>query len=375
MPEMRIVIAKRHGRRGAGLGNELLPWAKGWIASQLLDAHLVGPSWGINQRKYSRNFRTSRFDFLLEDALQRLPHVAFTERDYRATGEIDFGSALKRWATTQGLDTRKSYIVCVEGMWGGYPSIRSARSFLWAKLLNSKDALRNVFEISRTRSRSKLFVAVHMRSLGDGFVAADSREDVRGKFNILIPPQWYLWVCEALRKRFRDRIEFHIFTDRPGPEFNEVVHRLNPGQVAQRGLTECSDLILMAQADLRICSVSSYSLAASFLSDGPYLWYEPQLSLTKGRYTLWGEDNVGPAVAWDSPQWKAHIDGRGSNNSSDYEAPPAFLGSAMNTGDSLPDALVSLLEQRLSTLDPHTNLLEYGSVPQALDESRLVALG
>ncbi len=118
---MRFVVAKRHGRRGGGLGNEMFPWAKGWIASQVLDARLIGPSWGLNQRKYHRNFGTSRLDFLAEEALAHLPHHAFTESEYRATGEIDFGAAIRKWATTRGLKAKSSYIVSVEGMWGGYP--------------------------------------------------------------------------------------------------------------------------------------------------------------------------------------------------------------------------------------------------------------
>src|SRR5579859_3262742 len=220
---MRFVVAKRIGRRGAGLGNEILSWAKGWIASQVLDAHLVGPSWGMNQRRYYRNFGTSRFDFLVEDGLLRLPHYEFTEADYRATGQVDFGTAVERWATAKGLAKKTSYIVSVEGMWGGYAAIRAAREFLYAQLLNSSDTLRNVFQITSGLSRSKLFVAVHMRSVSLGFTAPEPGENVRGKFNILVPGEWYLSVCEELQQKFGDRVQFHIFTDRPGPEFTEAV--------------------------------------------------------------------------------------------------------------------------------------------------------
>jgi hypothetical protein len=79
---MRFVIAKRRGRRGEGSGNECFSWAKGWIASQELDARLIGPSWGINARRYYRNLGTSRTDVLLEEACLRLPHHDFTEADY-----------------------------------------------------------------------------------------------------------------------------------------------------------------------------------------------------------------------------------------------------------------------------------------------------
>ena len=46
----RFVVAERLSVRWEGLGNEMIPWAKGFIASQVLNAHLVGPSWGLNRR-------------------------------------------------------------------------------------------------------------------------------------------------------------------------------------------------------------------------------------------------------------------------------------------------------------------------------------
>ena len=248
---------QREGRRGAGLGNEILPWAKGWIASQVLDAHLIGPSWGINPRRYYRNFHGSRLDFLLEDALQRLPCHVFTEEEYRSSGEVEFGVAIKQWARRNGLTARQSFIVCVGGMWGGYPSIRNARSFLLSKLLNSRDALRNVYEVTSKLARNKLFAAVHIRSAAKGFVTPLPGECVRGKFNIIIPGEWYLSVCEAIERRFGSNIQFRFFTDRSNPIFDEAVRCFNPGQTVQKGLTECSDLLLMTMADLRVCSVPS----------------------------------------------------------------------------------------------------------------------
>lgn len=357
---MRFVVAKRHGRRGEGLGNEILPWAKGWIASQALDARLVGPSWGVNRRRYYRNFGTPRLDFLVEDALRHLPHHAFTEQDYRATGQIDFGSAIKKWATTRGLKTSGSYILSVEGMWGGYPSIRTARAFLLAKLLNSRDALRNVYQVTSALDRKRLFVAVHIRSANDGFVAPCPGESVRGIFNIFIPGEWYLWVCERLHQQFGERIQFYFFTDRRNALFDEAVRRFNPGQIVQQGLTECSDLLLMTQADLRICSVSSYSLAANFLSGGPYLWYEPQLTLSHGLYTLWGNETSN----YHRPQGDKYPTNIGESSYADPTSSATFMGTAMDIGDPLPTSLVRLLDQRLSGHDPRTNLIEYGSVPK-----------
>jgi hypothetical protein len=333
----------------------MIPWAKGWIASQVLDAHLVGPSWGLNARRYDRNFGTSRLDFVLEDVLHRLPHHTFTESDYRATGELDFGRALEIWADMRGLTKRGSYLLTVEGMWGGYRAIHGARAFLLAQLASSRDALAKTYEIAAGLDRSKLFVAVHMRLARDGFNSPKPGDDVRGKFNIFVPAEWYLHVCGELKREFDNRIQFHIFTDRRGAEFDEAVRRFNPGQSVQDGLTECSDLLLMTQADLRVCSVSSYSLAASFLSGGAYLWYEPQLTLRDDVYSLWGNEAEQQAADSASSQAIAYA--------ATLAGATAFPGIAMQAGDPVPASLVQQLEQRLREKDPRTNLLDYGAIP------------
>jgi hypothetical protein len=355
---MRFVIARRLGVRGEGLGNEMLPWAKGFIASQVLNAKLIGPSWGLNKRQYYRNFGTSRLDFLAEDLLRHLPHHAFTAGDYIESGEIDFGRAIEQWARRRGLLNRSAYTVVVDGMYGGYPSIRNARPFLWAKLLSSRDALRNVYEIASTLDRRKLFVAVHIRSGGD-FAALGAEEEARGRFNIRIPGEWYLSTCAALRSVFGEDVQFHFFTDRGGLDFDEAVRRFNPGQQRQSGLTECSDLVLMAQADLRVCSISSYSLIAGFLSGGPYLWYEPQLTYADRMYTLWGrevEQQRPSSPTQQSIEWMKSIE-----SSSLWQE--ELRGYCVKPGETLPAGLIAQLRRKLIANDRSSSLLEYGALP------------
>jgi len=354
---MRVVVARRTGMRGAGLGNELLPWAKGMIASRVLSARLVGPSWGLNDRNYHRNFRTSRLDFVAEDILARLPHYAFTEKDYFENGVVDFGQAVALWAEQRGLLRKSHYIVTVDGLYGGFPAIWNARAMVSAKLIESRDAWRNLYEAASALDPRKLFVALHMRLRGDFTEVADS--EMRGRFNVLTPRKWYLEVCEALQHRFGDRIEFRVFTDCGGPDFDEVVRRFNPGQTKQQGLTECSDLLLMAQADLRVCSVSSYSLVASWLSDGPYIWYEPQLLFEDGLYTLWGRQGdqsiSGPLTDLSRTVMREAVTGPLSAS--------CFKGYPVVADGMLPEGLIAQLERKLIEKESG-NLLAYGAVPQ-----------
>jgi hypothetical protein len=355
---MRIVVARRLGKRGEGLGNEAVAWAKGFIASQVLQATLVGPSWGINKRKYYRNFGTSRFDIVLEELLVRLPHYAFTEQDYRSTGEVELGRALLRWSAEHQLDRKSSFIATVQGMYGGYPAIRHARSFLWSKLLGSRDTLRNIHEVAAALDGRKLFVAVHMR-LGTDFETLQEEEDPRGKFNMHVPPSWYLNVCAALKSRFGDCVQFHFFTDRRGHAFEEAVRRFNPTQKRQKGLTECSDLALMAHADLRVCSVSSYSMMASFLADGPYAWYEPQLIHENGSYTLWGHE---PAQQVAGSLTMNALETTRSWTAGELSE-ELFRGWPVGHDGAIPPGLVAQLERRLRGKISAGDLLGFGAVP------------
>lgn len=246
-------------------------------------------------------------------------------------------------------------------MYGGYPAIRAARPFLLSKLLGSRDALKNAFELNRGLKRDRLFVAVHMRFGGD-FGEPSDGEDVRARFNIRVPDQWYLWVCAALEAEFGDLVQFHFFTDKGGPGYEEAVRRFNPGQQRQGGLTECSDVVMMAQADLRVCSVSSYSLLASFLSGGPYLWYEPQLNLSDGIHSLWSHEPAQQQENSLSQQGRLFAEQVALDAEGCVSGSPLHLGTAMAVGDALPQDLVTLLRTRLRTLDGRTNLLEYGAL-------------
>ncbi len=341
----------------------MIPWAKGRLAGQALDASFIGPSFGLNKRKYYRNFGSPRYDFLLEEFFSRLPHHTFTEADYRETGEIAFDRAISQWASKNGLRDRSSFIVEVGGMWGGYPAIRNARSFLWARLLNSRHALSNVHNALSQLDPEKLFVAVHMRTAASEFSSVDPSTSARGRFNILVPGDWYLQVCEAIASRFRGRVQFRIFTDKGGAADQEAVRRFSPDQIPSRGLTECSDLLLLAMADLRIYSVSSYSLVAGFLSQGPYVWYEPQLTLEDGMYSLWGHEAAQQRAGSRTREASAFLASRDGSAGSDAQRPAACLGYPMNGGDALPPKLTELLEQKLETKDWRTNLLDYGCFP------------
>ena len=341
---MRLVLVEPVSVRGEGLGNEVIGWAKGFLASRVLNATLIDPAWGANPRGYWRNFRSSRLDVLRNLALRGLPRLRFTEADYWATGRVDFGLAIEQWASQHHLQQRRHLLVSVGGMYGGYRAIRRAAPFLRSQLLASKQALANIEAVSRVLDRGKLSVAVHVR-LGD--FTSHVEGERRGQFNFRLPIEWYASACQAVRAEFGGDVQFLFFSDQKSPQFLALSRQFDAVALPRATLPECSDVILMADADLRICSVSSYSLFACFLSDGPYLWYEPQLLRADGRYRI-----------WDDPATVAPREQAAKDTTAALDAP----GYAHMTGAMLPPSLIVQLRRRLAARDARRNLLEFGSI-------------
>ena len=58
---------------------------------------------------------------------------------------------------------------------------------------------------------------------------------------------------------------------------------------------DCSDALALAGADLLVCSASSFSSLAAFLSDSPYVWFAGNLHPhPEGCYSLHGDDTLSP---------------------------------------------------------------------------------
>lgn len=105
-----------------------------------------------------------------------------------------------------------------------------------------------------------------------------------------------------------------------------------------------SDLSIMARADLLVCSVSSFSMLAAFLSEGEYVWYAPHLTRVSGRGYIWPPESN---YRFDAQNEERYTRGRGV---------PYPLDSA-----NLDDALAGI--QNLARLRSSSrDLLQHGYV-------------
>ncbi len=276
-------------RRGHGLGNELVPWARAFLAAQLLDAKLLPPAFGLNRRAYWQDFRTSPDDWVFHRAIQRiLPVIEFTEADYIEHGGGNAVSALRNFIAAHGLQRRHMFALVTEGLWGGYSHVLAARDFMRSTLYQSRYAARNLLQLQTRMHSGKVLVGMHVR-LGD-FVAPTALADYRRVANASLPIDWFCNIAESLQRAFAEDWQLLLVSD-GGPERLQPLLSRYPciitGDIPHG---DCSDVLALAAADLLVCSASSYSSLAASLSESPYLWFAPSLhEHPEGCYSMHGD--------------------------------------------------------------------------------------
>jgi hypothetical protein len=271
--------------RGYGLGNELLPWARAFLASQVLNAKLLPPAFGMNRRAYWWHFHTAPDDWIYHRALEYLlPVVEFTESEYLRHGGGDVVTALKGFAATHRLHQRRAYVLVTDGLWGGYHHVEAAREFIRSTLYQSRYAAHNLLLLRERVDPHKLLVGMHVR-LGD-FSAPGAPSDYR-RANIALPIEWLCALARSLDRALGDGWQLLLITDGTEAQLKPLTSQWRCITTNDLPPGDCSDVLALANADLLVCSLSSFSTLAAFLSDSPYLWFMPNLYRhPQGVYSL-----------------------------------------------------------------------------------------
>lgn len=275
--------------RGAGIGNELIPWARAYLMAEVLQARCLNPAFGLNTRNYRLHFGTSRFDFVRQRLmLMSMPRVHFDEAAFEAHGGVDTSSAFTCFAHSQGLFQRQPLLVTTDGMWGGLQHVARARNFVRSTLYNTRFAAKNLSTLGARLDPNKLTVAMHVR-LGDFTTATPHPDAYRGRFNSALPMEWFMAVGRNLLSAFGEKLQFQLFSDGTSEQLAPLILLLEPVNTQSPAPSDISDLLAMSQADLLVCSVSSYSIWAAVLSSSPYIWFEPQMHIhDKSWVSIWG---------------------------------------------------------------------------------------
>src|ERR1700741_5008800 len=340
---MKVAFPLWIGRRHQGLGNELVPWAKAFIASQELQIKFLLPAVGLNDRHYYKYFGTSRWDWIYYAILKKvLPCYVFTEEDYLATGEKDFARAIRIYADKKGLDKKHSYALLTEGLWGNFYSIREAQHFVLSQLYSTQNLTDNLYQLDRQIADKRLVVGIHIR-MGD-FLPAASTSEYKGVWNTRVSLAWYLNICRQLKAELGDAVAFMLLTDGDEEELRDFIDEFHPITNFRQPNSAVSDLLALASADVLVCSISSYSMWGAVLSRALYFWYLPNLQRSNGYLTLWDE----------------RIDGLGDPGGSDGILP---RGIPMAEDSRIPDNVLEYLRMKIKLNSLSLDLVKSGGVP------------
>jgi hypothetical protein len=341
---MRLIMP----HSGYGLGNDLIPWAKGYILSKELGARLMHPAWGNNPRKYWRYFGTSRLDWQWYRVLARtLPRYVFSEEDYREFGENDFEKACKRFAEKYNLYDKQAYIITITGPWGAFSGLDKAKRFVREVLYSTKYTQENLRWIEERKAREKLSVAMHVRR-GD-FSPPSSTGYYEGVLNRGLPVSWFTNICNTLVAAFgRENLQFLVASDGQSEDLKELLDMYPCLFISALKHSDISDLIAMSEADLLICSLSTYSMWAAFLSEEPYLWFAPQLNHTQTGLTH---------------NWIRSLGTFRDAQAVLIPADSMHRGVPVGMDGTIPTDLLAYLQKRLEMKNSKTDLIRGGIIP------------
>lgn len=354
--------------RGHGLGNELVPWARAFLAAQVLNAKLLPPAFGLNRRGYWQHFDTSPDDWIYHRALQRLlPVIEFTETDYLAHGGGNVVTALRSFAAAHDLYRRNLFALVTDGLWGGYAHVQSAREFMRSTLYRSRYAARNLLQLQTRIDPKKLLVGMHVR-LGD-FLAPTNLNDYRRVANASLPIEWFSNIAAALQEACGDDWQLLLISDGGQEQLAPLLTRHPCVITADIPHGDCSDLLALAGADLLVCSASSYSSLAAFLSDAPYLWFEGNLHAhAEGCSSLHG----------DSTQSKSQVQ-RTRAAVQQFVSAPALLnarGVAVDVHGQIPKSVLEVALKRRDARRWELDIVRGGVTPTPhSSESQIRRLG
>jgi hypothetical protein len=264
------------------------------LGARAFDLREVAPPWAINPRRYDREFGSGFPGTAKYLAIRALPTTEISREDVLATGAIDYFDAMRKLRPLV-LSRRTPVVLHASGMHGGYLGIRRARAYLRREILGAPVAVRShelVDEIEPTRVR----IGVHFRGAGDFAVHDDVKP---GVFNSRLPIEWYESVVQSLVKRLAVPVEVILAADTESPQLERAlsVGGRYPTRVSS---TSVGDLAGLANSDIIVASISSFSMLAIFLSNACYVWHADNLYVEGGWASIWGheaqDDGGGPTL-------------------------------------------------------------------------------
>ena len=247
-PDLHLVRAP-----GPGLGNLLFPWARALMLAERDDGLLISPTWRNiklgpilrrekDLRIYSNLFHHRRPRVLLTDLIVKL---------FR-NDQIDEDEYLRN---------PRPALVVIEGTGRHFANLTGAETLLRKRLTS----------MTLIPPKSRLEgIAMHIRT-------GDFSESIEVAYcrNSRVDLSWFVEEAKWLRQKFGEQ-PITIFTDDTTGAVRQAFSQINNLSFAISG-TAIHDILLMATAKHIVCSNSTFSLWAAFLSEATFSARFPEL--------------------------------------------------------------------------------------------------
>ncbi len=337
-----VVVPERIGWQGAGLGNELIGWAKALIAAEVLGGVALPPAWGLNRRGYHHLFRARRLDVLRNAAATLAARRnGFDEAAHRSTGRYYFDDSVRAHAQAEGWDERPPPVIRTGGMWGGLAPLKPGFPLIEARLWAARDAARHVAAIERAAPVEALRIGVHLRR-GDFLDVPGDGPGPQSPWNSLLPMRWFIDAVHAVVGLVDGPVAVHVFSDGTPDELRAFFAAVPQALPPPARTSPAADLLALSRCDLLICSRSSFSMWAAALGSAPYLWHGPSLFEVDGELSIWDHGSPPPTEATGGP------------------AAAFSRGIPFGPDHQLPAGLAHDLHARRARRDASTDLVFYG---------------
>ena len=183
--------------------------------------------------------------------------------------------AARIFSQQHSLHERSHYVVNITGLWGAFSGLEHARHFLLSRLLNTRFTVENLATISSWLSPSRLRVGIHVRR---GDFAPPFSWEYTAAVNMSWPDQWYLNIMHQICAEFGgDNVDFVLCS-------NGTKSELEPFRISEYAhissllpFSDISDLLSLAECDLILPSMSTFSFWACFFSSALSLWMKENL--------------------------------------------------------------------------------------------------
>jgi hypothetical protein len=263
-----------------GFGNEFFRLSKAFICSREFKLPFIKPYWPKNYelaipdvlqepKKWKAWLRRKYYNLTYKS-------LSFTEKEHVATGIVPIEEAFRTFLKRNEIAFKDNVIVTFPALYPGLECIENHGKYLKETLLENKWLAERLQENVRTLPNDRLLVGLHIRRGDFRSPLPLGKPWPKNAWNIQIPLEWYIGICQRLLAVFPKEIGFVVFSNSTDNDLKHLsldwpIHHFTTQ--GDRGPADVVDMFILSMCDIIVSSVSWFSGWAVVFSESPFFWY------------------------------------------------------------------------------------------------------